>query len=266
MPSRDAAPIGAPCWIDLNTSDVERSSAFYRSLFTWTTTEPADEFGGYFNFLKDGSPVGGCMARVDPEPGVPDAWSVYLATDDLAKTLELATSHGAQVYVQPMAVGDLGTMGYLGDSAGAAVGVWQPGVFNGFSLVEETGAPCWFELHTRDYAGSVAFYRDTFGWDTHVVSDTPDFRYTVMIDGEHWLAGIMDASDLLANGAPSHWSVYFGVDDTDAALATTVALGGAVVMPAEDTPYGRIAVAADPTGAIFNLVAPLVSEAAAEAQ
>jgi predicted enzyme related to lactoylglutathione lyase len=27
------------------------------------------------------------------------------------------------------------------------------------------------------------------------------------------------------------------------------------VMPAEDTPYGRLAVAADPTGAVFKLVA-----------
>ena len=32
-------------------------------------------------------------------------------------------------------------------------------------------------------------------------------------------------------------------------------LGGAVVLPAEDTPYGRLAQAADPTGALFKLVA-----------
>jgi uncharacterized protein len=29
--------------------------------------------------------------------------------------------------------------------------------------------------------------------------------------------------------------------------------GGVVVQPPEDTPYGRLAAAADPTGAMFNL-------------
>jgi len=65
----------------------------------------------------------------------------------------------------------------------------------------------------------------------------------------------MDATAFLPDDVPAHWSVYFGVDDADAALAKIVALGGAVIRPAEDTPYGRLAQAADPTGAHFKLVA-----------
>ena len=57
-------------------------------------------------------------------------------------------------------------------------------------------------------------------------------------------------------GVPAHWSIYFGVDDTDAALAQVVDLGGSVLLPAEDTPYGRLAAASDPTGTAFKLVAP----------
>jgi predicted enzyme related to lactoylglutathione lyase len=34
-----------------------------------------------------------------------------------------------------------------------------------------------------------------------------------------------------------------------------VDLGGTVVMPAEDTPYGRLAGVADPTGAQLQIVA-----------
>lgn len=80
-----------------------------------------------------------------------------------------------------------------------------------------------------------------FGWDTHVVSDTPEFRYTTLRHNEDWLAGIMDASVFLPDGVPAHWSVYFGVDDTDAALAKIVELGGSTLMAAEDNPYGRLA-------------------------
>ena len=47
------------------------------------------------------------------------------------------------------------------------------------------------------------------------------------------------------------------VADTDAALERIVELGGSVAMPAENTPFGRLAQAADPTGALFKLVATL---------
>ena len=72
-----------------------------------------------------------------------------------------------------------------------------------------------------------------------VASDTPEFRYTTLGEGDEQLAGIMDASAFLPEGVPAHWSVYFGVDDADAALAKIVDLGGSIVMAAEDTPYGR---------------------------
>ena len=155
-----------------------------------------------------------------------------------------------------MVVGDLGTMAVLGDPGGAGIGVWQPGLSKGFGVLGEAGTPSWFELHTRDYEVAVEFYRTVFRWDTEVVSDTPGFRYTTLTHGDGPLAGIMDAADFLPEGVPAHWSVYFGVGDTDAALARIVELGGSVVQPAEDTPYGRLAAAADPTGARFKLVAP----------
>jgi predicted enzyme related to lactoylglutathione lyase len=65
----------------------------------------------------------------------------------------------------------------------------------------------------------------------------------------------MDASGFLLHGVPASWSIYFGVDDADPALARIVDLGGMIVLPAEDTPYGRLAAAADPTGVVFKLLA-----------
>ena len=138
---------------------------------------------------------------------------------------------------------------------GASIGVWQPGLHRGFGILGEPGTPCWFELHTREYQPTVDFYRDVFGWDMHTVSDAPEFRYTTLGEGEGQLAGIMDASAFLPEGVPAQWSVYFGAENTDAVLARIVELGGAVVTGAEDTPYGRLATASDPTGAVFKLVA-----------
>jgi hypothetical protein len=132
--------------------------------------------------------------------------------------------------------------------------MWQPGLHKGFQVLNEPGAPAWFQLNARDYDASVRFYRDVFGWDTHVMSDTPEFRYTTLGEGDSALAGIMDATGFLPEGVPAHWSIIFAVENTDDALATIVDLGGSVVTPAADTPYGRLAQAADSTGARFDII------------
>jgi uncharacterized protein len=254
MPIRDAAPVGAPCWVDLATGDTDRARAFYTELFGWTATEPQEEFGGYFQFLHNGVPVGGCMAKGDNP--MPDVWSVYLATDDAQKTLDAAAANGGQVVVPAMTVGDLGTMGIVTDPSGATVGLWQPITFQGTGVLAEAGAPGWFELETRDYAAALDFYRNVFRWDTHTVSDSDEMRYTTMAVGEEWYAGVGDAAGWLPEGVPSHWSVYFGADDADELCRRLVSLGGAVVREPEDTPYGRLATATDATGALFKIVAP----------
>jgi uncharacterized protein len=253
MPKRDTAPIGAPCWIDLFTTDPEISRAFYTRLFGWTAEEPNEEHGGYFNFMKDGVHVAGCM-RNDGQQGMPDVWSVYLATDNAKETVAAAEANGGGVIVPATEVSELGSFAVVTDAGQAMIGMWQPGVHKGFQVLNEPGAPAWFQLNTRDYDASVRFYRDVFGWDTHVMSDTPEFRYTTLGEGDTALAGIMDAGGFLPEGVPAHWSIIFAVENTDAALANVVDLGGSVVGAAEDTPYGRLAQAADPTGARFDII------------
>lgn len=254
MPQRDTAPVGAPCWVDLFTSDPDASRAFYEQLFGWTSEDAGEELGNYITFRKGGLPVAGAM-RNDGANGMPDLWSVYLASDDARKTVEMAEANGGQAILAPMDVRDLGSMAVVTDAGRAAIGIWQSGTHHGFEVLGEPGTPTWFELHTRDYDASVQFYREVFAWDTHSQSDTPEFRYTTLGEGGDQLAGIMDASAFLPEGVPAHWSVYFGVADADAALVRIVELGGSVLQPAEDTPYGRLAQAADPTGAAFKLVA-----------
>ena len=153
-----------------------------------------------------------------------------------------------------MPVMALGTMVVVADPSGAVISGWQAGEHPGFGAFAEPGTPSWFELHTREFDAAVDFYRQVFGWDVHSVSDSPEFRYSTLGEGDDALAGIMDASAWLPEGAPSHWSVYFGTADADATIARAVELGGSVVVPAEDTPYGRLATLADPSGIVFKLV------------
>lgn len=252
MPTRDEAPLGAPSWIDLFTDDAPGAHAFYGELFGWTV-EVNEEFGGYANFFRDGVPVAGCMGN--QEPGHPaNFWTVHLRVADIAATIEAAKAAGGSEILAPMPVGDLGFMGMIADPGGAATGVWQVGTFHGMGVLAEPNAPAWFELHTMAYRPVLDFYRDVFGWDVHAVSDEPEFRYSTLGEGEGQLAGVMDDSVHAPDGSPSFWAVYIAVADADATSARAVELGGAIEMPPENTPYGRLAVLTDTTGSRISIM------------
>jgi predicted enzyme related to lactoylglutathione lyase len=254
MTTRARAPLGSPCWVDLWTSDVEGSRAFYSELFGWVAEEPSPEFGGYFMFSRDGVPVAGAMGDMG-DTKADNAWKIYLQTDDIAITLAAAEAAGAHVRLPSMAVADLGVQAVLIDPTGATFGVWQPGTFPGYTVLGEHGSPGWSELFTRDHATAVAFYQSVFHWQTDLVGDTDEFRYATMRDpsGEGELAGIMDATSWLPPEVPAHWSIYWAVDDAEAATALVEKLRGSVIAEVQDTPYGRLATVADPAGAQFKL-------------
>lgn len=65
----------------------------------------------------------------------------------------------------------------------------------------------------------------------------------------------MDASAYLPGVVPSYWQVYFNVEDTDASIGKAIALGATVLGGPEDSPFGRLATLADPTGAPFKIIA-----------
>ena len=249
-------PIGAPCWIDLLTSDEGRAREFYTELFGWTAGEGSPEFGGYFMFLRDGVPVAGGMQKVAGVPALegPDQWGVYLSSPDAKATADKAVAAGGALRMPPVDIADLGTQAIVGDVPGARVGVWQAGTFPGLTVFDQPGAPVWFQLVTSDYAGAVTFYENVFGWQTRVQSDEAGFRSTVQSAGGEDFAGIAAAAaGDLAAGEAGRWEVFFRVADTDAALARVVKLGGAALRQPEDTPFGRLAEAADPSGTRFSL-------------
>lgn len=255
MPTRESAAVGAPCWIDLGTSDLERAKAFYAAIFGWTFEEGGEEYGGYVSCFLDGSMVAGMMAK-GPEDEYPDAWSTYLEVVDATATAVRAAAAGGQVVVEPMPIGGQGVMAFFADPGGASIGAWQPGEHKGYRIADEPGAPWWHELRTTAYEASVRFYQEVFGWETRVFSDTADYRCTLQVAAGVDVAGIEDATADLPPGVPSTWDVYFAVRDLDATLAQVVELGGSVVLPPEETTFGRLATAADPTGARFRLRAP----------
>jgi predicted enzyme related to lactoylglutathione lyase len=260
MPAISNIPPGAPIWLDLSTSNLYKAAEFYGALFGWTV-EKGDqaEFGGYSTALLDGARVGGMMPKMgDPEAeGMPDFWSIYFHTPDAAAASATIAANGGQAMLEPMEVGDYGTMGVFADPAGTVFGTWQPNIHDGYQVFGEAGAPCWFELMTLDYPMATTFYPAVLGLDVSDMSGAEhvgDISYSTLTVAGEEMAGIMDGTGEVPEGTPGFWSVYFGVDDTDAAAARAGELGGSVLMEPMDSSYGRFAVLADPMGAPFAVI------------
>jgi len=243
--------LGEPCWVDFASSDVDASREFYTTLFGWTADVAPPEYGGYVTFRSNGHAVAGLGSAMDGMGA--DVWTTYLLVEDAADTEKRATAADAEVLAPTMTVGDKGRMAVLSDPGGAAIGIWEPDTFRGFEAVAEIGAPAWHELYARSFAAQIEFYTTVFGWSTQVLGDTADFRYSTFGPDGSPAGGVFDADKMLPDGVPSHWTIYFGVEDVDTSSARVTELGGSVVRDPWDSEFGRFAQVTDPQGGLFLL-------------
>jgi predicted enzyme related to lactoylglutathione lyase len=170
---------GEPCWIQLTTDDVDMAISFYGDLFGWSAGEPSEEHQGYRMFFRGDQPVAGLVPTPD---GISPSWSVFLATTDLAATLERATAAGGRVLIETWPVGDLGSFAELVDPAGAAIGAWQADTFAGFAVRNQDNAPAWFETLSTRYDETVARAVSVGGELVRAAEDTPYGRMATLTD------------------------------------------------------------------------------------
>ncbi len=242
-------PNGSPCWFDLGVPDLRRGIDFYTALFGWEINEGPPEAGGYSMCLVDGAAVAAIMPTPDADAGS-YSWNVYFAADDLRATVKLIGEGGGTVVVEPMEVMGQGVMAMATDPSGAQFGLWEGQAHNGAQILGEPDSACWSELTTPDSEGSRAFYSAVL--ERPVESAGVDgFDYATVKVGEDDVAGIWGVP-----GEPAHWTVYFAVEDAEAAVARVIAAGGSLVREPQDSPYGRFAVVADPFGAVFVVMKP----------
>ena len=263
MSERDGYQPGVPCWVAAVEPDPDRAADFYAELFGWKTENlmPADFPEDYIVCTLRGREVAGIVsAGPAPEPPAP-AWSTHISVDSTDRTADAAVQAGGTVIAPPWDSPAGGRMAVLADPAGAAFVVWQPAAERrGAQLVNEPGAWAMSALSTPDPDGAKAFYGRLFGWqaETAQMGDTAFslWRLPGFVGGEPHQPVPRDVVGVMMPGdpaAPARWSVDFWVADADAAAARAVAMDGAAVMAAHDTPGFRRAVLADPAGAVFSV-------------
>lgn len=117
----------------------------------------------------------------------------------------------------------------------------------------DDGVPSWVDLGSPDLEAAKAFYGGLFGWDTP--AGPPEAGgYTVCELGGKTVAGL---GPKMMPDAPTVWTTYVNVDDADATAGKVTANGGSVLFgPTDVLEAGRMAIFADPHGAVLGLWQP----------
>jgi len=243
MGERTSYTPGTFCWVDLVVEDPNAAKAFYTGLFGWEYEEQAP--------YSIAQLAGRAVAVIGPLPdsSMPPHWNCYVSVEDAEAVAARAEALGATVAVGAAEAGDSGRFAVFQDPQGAFLSVWQPGGHFGAAVVNGPGALSWNDLLTPDVEASTAFYRELFGWE---IAEIPGAggQYSSIANRGHKNGGLM----AMPPGAHPAWNLYFGVEDTGAAIARAGELGGQVVMGPMAVPGGRFAILRDPQNAVFSVL------------
>ena len=255
MPHVDKHPAGEFCWLELATSDQTAGKKFYADLFGWNINDmPMGPAEVYTIFRVDGRDVAAaCTLQKDEAAvGVPPHWTIYIAVDNADQSAAKASSLGGKVLAPAFDVFDAGRMAVIQDPTGAVFCLWQAKRNTGLGITGDPNAFCWADLNTPDAARAKQFYSSLFGWQI-VTGDHDTSGYLHIKNGENFIGGIPPAQHRDPK-APPHWMSYFYSSDVDASVSKAQSLGAKVYAPPMTIEgAGRMAVLADPQGAVFAL-------------
>ena len=249
MPDRDSYAPGTPSWVDIGSTDLDKTHAFYTGLFGWQRQDagPPEQTGGYGFYMQRDRMVAG----YGPSQTEGVWWSLYIDVVDADATAGLVAANGGAEVVGPMDVMAAGRMAIFTDPQGAVFSVWQAGEHHGCQIANEPGAFSWNELLTTDIKAASAFYEPVLGWGQKNGPDADYYEWTV---GGEVVCGGMNKPPQMPAEVPPHWNIYFGSADVDAAVTQVDKLGGVVLAPPFDVPdVGRMATVAGPLGETFSL-------------
>jgi predicted enzyme related to lactoylglutathione lyase len=238
---------GSVCASVLHTRDVERATAFYTTLFGWSSADgPADR--GHRRWLSDGAIV--ALARQSPSL---DEWVPHISVDDIEGTLDAAGALGATVVERADASGHA-RLAVLRDPEGARFGLWQPSPAEGVERTEGAGSLWWVEVLSDDPPRARQFYASLFGWRTRETAFEPFETYTVFERD-----GIQEGGVLPIRrdwDVTPHWNSIFEVADCDGTMNRACELGGSAGFVHTVPKHGRIGSIVDPGGGLCWLRGP----------
>ena len=113
---------GSICHIEIASTDLAKSRAFYSAIFGWAIQDNAP-FSEYW-FFKAGDTSGAFTLGAKPSDNGP---ILVLAVEDIPSTLEQIEMAGGSKLTEKTEIGgNMGYYAYFKDPSGNKLGIWSP--------------------------------------------------------------------------------------------------------------------------------------------
>lgn len=244
MTTQSSYAPGTPSWIDVDSTDMSRSAAFYEALFGWKPKSvDGPENDRYAMLTLNDRVVAGMGVQMGRSGG--SSWSVYVAVEDLGATVARCAEMGGSTVLEPTDAMDAGRMAVVQDPAGTRISLWEAKDRAGVEVINEPGAFTWSELASTDLEVSNKFYTGLFGWG---LAESTEHHSAFTVDGK-----VVCGAHTAAEGESPGWLVWFDVENCDAVAERAGELGGKVIVDPGNLDFGRAAVVTDTMGAAFGI-------------
>lgn len=121
---------GTFCWSELWTPDTEKAKTFHTTLYGWQTEIMPALSGTDYTIFKTGADsttgVGGMIDSTSVPGNVPPHWLPYFQVADCDASTEKAKAAGANVFMTPVDIPNVGRFSMLADPQGAAFALIKP--------------------------------------------------------------------------------------------------------------------------------------------
>jgi len=238
-------------WADLVTDDVPAARKFYAQLFGWKFWD----MGSYTIALNDERPLCGMFQRPRPKDRVAEPrWFGYISVGSVERAQGAVTKAGGRVLAAPRQMPKRGDQAVFADPEGAVFGVVKSSAGDPEDFLAEPGDWIWIQLLSRDARKAAEFYRKIAGYD--VVENRANNRLNdyVLTSKGYARATVRTIPSADTQVQPT-WLPFVRVKNVGESMAQAKQFGGKVrIEPKPELFDGKVAVIADPTGAVIGIL------------
>ena len=237
-------------WFDLFTRDLPEARRFYESLLGWSFHETPGAERRVMTIECSGIPMGNAVA-VDPTKieHKQSRWLSYMSVMDVDQTILRVKQNGGSVYLPARNLPDRGRVAVVIDPEGAPFALVASATGDPPDNDSDSNAFFAAELWALDRDAAIAFYQSVVGYELEIVDLGDGKNYHLLLKGDQPRAG---AVQIPWEGVKPNWVPYIAVEDVDVVAGRVESLGGRLLIePDPNIRDGKVAIIADPSGAVF---------------
>ena len=242
--------VGKFVWYDLFTNDLQSASRFYEGLFGWSFFDTTSKEKLVKTIALDGVPIANAIHIDSGKGNVNEClWLSYMSVEDVDRALMVAKKNNGTIYMQPKNLPNRGRVAIVKDPEAALFAIVTTSDGDppdqGFVRNRWMGSELW----TTNVEASLKYYHLLVGYEQRLVDVDAGPKYSFLVKNGQTRAGIVK---IPWDDVKPNWLPYIAVEDVMAIVAKAEELGGKVLVePDKAIREGRVAIIADPSGAVF---------------